>query len=66
MIDGIENILKENNDIQTIVVEEVRPEGSGVGNQKTMKALMYLQAALEFLIHDNFKKIEIKYIYPSS
>jgi hypothetical protein len=27
---------------------------------------MYLQAALEFLIHDNFKKIEIKYIYPSS
>ena len=49
------------------VVEEVRPEGGyGVGNQKTMKALMYLQAALEFLIHDNHNKVTIEYVYPSS
>ena len=28
---------------------------------------MYLQAALEFLIHDNYnKKVEIEYIFPSS
>jgi hypothetical protein len=67
MIDAIDEILK-NNDIKEIIVEEVRPEGGyGVGNIKTMKALMYLQAGLEFLIHDNYKnKVEINYIYPSS
>lgn len=68
MTDGIKNILEENNDIKKIIVEEVRPEGGyGVGNQKTHKALMYLQAALEFLIYDNYKnKVVIEYIYPSS
>ena len=51
-----------------VVAEEVRPEGGyGVGNQKTHKALMYLQAALEFLVHDNYsKRVNIEYIYPSS
>lgn len=68
MIDGIQFLLDNYLDIDTIVVEEVRPEGGyGVGNQKTHKALMYLQAALEFLIHDNYnKKVKIEYIYPSS
>lgn len=68
MIDGIQSLLDNYLDIDTIVVEEVRPEGGyGVGNQKTHKALMYLQAALEFLIHDNYnKRVEIEYIYPSS
>lgn len=65
MINKIDELLKTY-DINTIVVEEVRPQGSGVGNQKTMKALMYLQAALEFLIHDNYSKIKIEYVYPSS
>lgn len=67
MIDEIDKILQEN-EISKIIVEEVRPEGGyGVGNQKTHKALMYLQAALEFLIHDNYnKKVEIEYIFPSS
>ena len=56
MIDGINEVLKK------------YPEGGyGVGNQKTHKALMYLQAALEFLIHDEYnKKVEIEYIFPSS
>lgn len=68
MIDGIQFLLDNYLDITTIVVEEVRPEGGyGVGNQKTHKALMYLQAALEFLIHDNYnKRVTIEYIYPSS
>lgn len=68
MTDGIQFLLDNYLDIDTIVVEEVRPEGGyGVGNQKTHKALMYLQAALEFLIHDNYnKKVKIEYIYPSS
>lgn len=67
MIDKIDRILQEH-EISKIIVEEVRPEdGYGVGNQKTHKALMYLQAALEFLIHDNYnKKVEIEYIFPSS
>lgn len=68
MTDSIDNILKEKA-VDKIIVEEVRPDigGYGAGNQKTHKALMYLQAALEFLIHDNYsKEIEIEYIYPSS
>ena len=68
MTDGIQLLLDNYLDIDTIVVEEVRPEGGyGVGNQKTHKALMYLQAALEFLVHDNYsKRVKIEYIYPSS
>lgn len=53
--------------ISTIVVEEVRPEGGyGVGNLKTHKALMWLQAAVAFWIHDEYPDICIDYIYPSS
>lgn len=64
MTEGIKNILNKN-DIDKIIVEEVRPD-LGNGNLNTHRALMYLQAGLEFLIHDNFKKIPIEYIYPSS
>ena len=53
--------------IDKIILEEVRPEGGfGVGNQKTHKALMWLQAAIAFLVYDNCPQIEIEYIYPSS
>lgn len=67
MRDGIKNILTEHSDISTLIIEEVRPEGGfGVGNQHTHKILMYLQAAIEFLIHDNFPSVKIEYVYPSS
>lgn len=67
MTDEIKQILINNQKIEKIIVEEVRPEGGyGVGNQKTHKALMWLQAAVAFLIHDNFSLVEIEYIYPSS
>ena len=68
MTQGIYEILNSHPDINTIIAEEVRPEGGyGVGNQKTHKALMYLQASLEFLIYKYFKKkITTEYIYPSS
>lgn len=67
MTNGIKNILEKNKDIKKLIIEEVRPEGGyGVGNQRTHKVLMWLQAAVEFLIHDNFPKIKIEYIYPSS
>ena len=66
MKDEIQKLLTENK-IDKIVVEEVRPEGGyGVGNQKTHKALMWLQAAIAFMVYDFDKKIEIEYIYPSS
>lgn len=51
--------------IDKIIVEEVRPEGNGT-NQRTHKVLMWMQAALEFMVHDNFKNIPIEYIVPSS
>ena len=51
-------------DIDKIILEEVRPE-QGLQNLKTHKALMYLQAAIVFLVHEHFKKIEIEYVYPS-
>lgn len=66
MTEGIAEILN-NNIVDKIVVEEVRPEGGyGVGNTKTHRALMWLQAATAFLIHDSYPSIEIDYIYPSS
>lgn len=66
MRDGIAEIL-DKYAVTKIVVEEVRPEGGyGVGNTKTHRALMWLQAATAFLIHDNYPSIEIEYIYPSS
>lgn len=61
------NKIIDKNKINKIIVEEVRPEGGyGVGNQKTHKALMWLQAAIAFMIFDNNNSIEIEYIYPSS
>jgi Holliday junction resolvasome RuvABC endonuclease subunit len=67
MRDNLLEVLKNYN-IDKIIVEEVRPEGTGygVGNLKTHRALMWLQAAIAFMVHDNYKNIEIEYIYPSS
>lgn len=66
MTEGITEILN-NNSINKIIIEEVRPEGGyGVGNTKTHRALMWLQAATAFLIHDKYPNITIEYIYPSS
>ena len=64
----IRNIINENGPIDKIIAEEVRPEGTGygVGKQKTHKALMYLQAAINFMLYDDFNKKEMELIYPSS
>lgn len=55
--------------VDKIILEEVIPkdakEENGQTNLKTRKALMYLQAQFNFMIHDNFPKIEIEYVYPS-
>ena len=66
MTDAIDKILEQYT-INTIIVEEVRPEGGyGVGNLQTHRALMWLQAAIAFLVHDKYSKTTIDYIYPSS
>ena len=50
--------------VDTIVIEEVKPD-QGDSNPKTMKALFWLQAAIIFLLHDKYPKVEVKYVYPS-
>ena len=61
MTENIKNIIEENKDIDKIIAEEVRPQGGfGVGNLKTHRALMYLQASIVFMLYDNYKNIEGK------
>lgn len=63
IITELERILTKEQ-VDKIILEEVRPE-AGLQNIKTHKALMYLQAAIAFLIHERFKAIEIEYVYPN-
>lgn len=66
MRDNIKEII-EKYEINKIILEEVRPEGGfGTGNIQTHRALMWLQAGIAFMIHDDCKKIVIDYVYPSS
>lgn len=58
----IKKILEENK-IDKIVVEEVRPE-MGTQNIKTHRALLWLQGYIAIMAHDNFK-LEFEYLYPS-
>lgn len=59
------NIFINNNlSIDKIIMEEALPVSET--NTKTHKALMYLQAAISFLVHENYPSISIEYIYPSS
>ena len=51
--------------IETVIVEEVRPETGTVSNIRTHKVLMWLQAALEFLLHEQYPKAKVEYVYPS-
>ena len=68
MTKELKEIIDNNGPINKIILEEVRPDGRGygVGNLQTHRALMWLQAAVAFLIHDNYNNIEIVYVYPSS
>jgi Holliday junction resolvasome RuvABC endonuclease subunit len=63
MVDEIDILIKENN-INKIILEEVRPE-TGVQNIKTHRALMWLQGALAIMAHDKYPKVETIYMYPS-
>lgn len=66
MRDGIQEVLNKYT-IDKVYVEEVRPQGGlGAGNIQTHRALMWLQAAIAFMLHDFDKKITLEYVYPST
>lgn len=66
MRDGIQEVLNKYT-IDKVYVEEVRPQGGfGTGNIQTHRALMWLQAAIAFMLHDFDKKIILEYVYPST
>ena len=50
--------------VEKIILEEVRPE-NGLQNIKTHRALMWLQAAIAFLVHEQHPHAIIEYVYPS-
>ena len=59
------NVFIADTPIDKVILEEVRPE-NGMQNIKTHRALMWLQAAIAFLLHEVQPKAEIEYVYPSS
>lgn len=66
MRDGIQEVLNKYT-IDKVYIEEVRPQGGfGAGNIQTHRALMWLQAAIAFMLHDFNKKIVLEYVYPST
>lgn len=64
MVDSIQKILIENPDLEYVVLEQVRQES--FVNVQTYKVLMYLQGCLSMMIHQNFKHLQIDFLYPSS
>lgn len=63
MTDKLKEITAEYK-IEKVILEEVRPE-NGLQNIKTQKALMYLQGAIEMMLHDNFSKVETVFVQPN-
>ena len=61
----IKNLMEymENNEIDKILLEEVRPD-TGT-NLNTYRALMWMQAAIAFMVHEHFPRVKIEYVYPS-
>lgn len=51
--------------VDKIVLEEVRPDKNITQSLRTHRVLMWLQAAINFLVHENYPKVTIDYTYPS-
>ena len=64
MKEEIAKLLTEYSNITTVVIEEVRPD-MGQTIPQTMKVLFWLQAAIAFLIHDEFTTVKLIFTYPS-
>lgn len=63
IITELEQVLTRGK-VDKIIMEEVLPDKE-FKNLKTHKALMYLQAAISFLVHERFNKVEIEFVYPN-
>ena len=69
MIKRITKIINElveylnQNPVDKVILEEVRPE-TGT-NLNTYRALMWMQAAIAFMLHENFPRVKLEYVYPS-
>ena len=59
------DVYLQEHQVDKIVLEEVRPDKNITQSLKTHRALMWLQAAINFLIHENYSHITIDYTYPS-
>lgn len=66
---SILEILKQNQPFDKIILEQVIPEkGSSSENipVRTYRVLMWMQAAMVFMVHQNYPKVDLDYIYPSA
>lgn len=63
MVDNIREILSKNQDIECLVLEQVRPDT--FVNSKTYKALMYLQGCIAMMVHQDFRWMEVQFMYPT-
>ena len=63
MVDSINELITQAG-IDQVVMEEVIPDHAK--NTQTFKALMYLQAAVMMMIHDNHPTVKVELIYPGS
>lgn len=61
----LQSIIEQYPNIETVILEEVRPENNTVGNLHTQKVLMWLQSSIIFALYDWNKTINIEYVYPS-
>lgn len=64
IIKELYTFLSEHSGVDKIILEEVRPE-NGVQNLQTHRVLMWLQAAIAFMLHEHFPQTTIEYVYPS-
>lgn len=64
----IKETIEENKDIEKVVLEEVHIDSEDVAtkNIATHRALMWAQAAINFMLHDNYPNIIIEYVYPGT
>lgn len=64
----IKEIIEENTEIEKIILEEVHIDSDNVAtkNIATHRALMWIQASINFMVHDNFPNIIIEYVYPGT
>lgn len=73
IIKGLDKILTENPDITLVIMEEVLPKNEAYDDNSVhhakmgvFKPLMWLQAAVNFLIYIKYKKIKVDFVFPNS